>query len=402
MTLSARTVELTAQTRQLRWLASELTLAEHKTRELLSRALHDHLQQILFGTSLTLRRAITKFSGDPILEQARFGLKEAMEAARSLSLDISPPVLRREGLPSALQWLATQTHQKYGLAVEVSADPQADPRAFDVRVLLFECVRELLFNAVKHAKATRVRIVMTVEAGPWIQIELVDDGVGFDPRKVVKSGGEVLGLGLFSIRERLHLLGGEMRIDSAPGQGARFVLRAPDPPDQSAESSPWAPTSEGAETGSTTDPMAPVSGTALRILLVDDHAMVRDGLRQLIASQPRLEVVGEAVDGVDAVAKARALHPDVVVMDRSMPGLDGVGATRRILAELPRTVILGMSMDEGDAPRQFEEAGAAAFFSKKDGAELLLQRLEFERLSQGQRADLETRPKENPEVPAGN
>ncbi|MEI7784714.1 MAG: response regulator, partial [Betaproteobacteria bacterium] len=377
--LSARTLELASQTRQLRWLASELTLAEHKTREQLSKTLHDHLQQILFSTSLTLQRAIAKSEGDPILEQARLGLKEAMEAARTLSLEIFPPVLRSEGLPSALRWLATWTQKKYGLAVQVSADPQVDPHAMDVRILLFECVRELLFNVVKHAQAHRVSIEATTGPGQMVQIVLTDDGLGFDPRQAFKSGSDAPGLGLFSIRERLTLLGGELRVESSPGRGSRFTLRAPEQvmPEQVHP----APGQEPSASSSFKEADLNSSADVLRILLVDDHAMVRAGLRQLIQVQSQLEVVGEAVNGMEAIAQARELRPDVVLMDRSMPMLDGLGATRKILAENPAIVVLGMSMDDGDVLQQFEKAGAVGFFSKKDGAEQLLQRLEIERLA---------------------
>lgn len=374
--LSARTLALTAQTRQLRWLASELTLAEHKTRELLSKTLHDHLQQILFSTSLTLQRAIARASGDPILQQVREGLKESMEAARSLSLEIFPPALRTDGLPSALQWLADWAQNKYRLSMALNADPLADPQALDVRILLFECVRELIFNAVKHAQAQGLRIELTLDADRHICIVVQDDGVGFDVRKAFRAGHDALGLGLFSIRERLTLLGGQMTVDSAPGQGARFTLRVPH------QSAP------GAEPASDATSTHPMSGTRsagqvtpkgdLRILLADDHALVRDGLRQLIASHPGLEVVGEAVHGGDALAQCRALCPDVVVIDRSMPVLDGLAATRQIMAERPSTVVLGISMDEGDVPLLFEQAGAQGFFSKKDGAEALLKRLLLE------------------------
>jgi len=104
------------------------------------------------------------------------------------------------------------------------------------------------------------------------------------------------------------------------------------------------------------------------ILLVDDHRIVREGLRTLLGQQPDLEVVGEAADGRDAVTQARLLRPDVIVMDIAMPELNGVEATRLILAELPHVRIVALSMY---ADRRFVaeilRAGALGYVLK-DGA----------------------------------
>src|SRR5438105_3353556 len=75
----------------------------------------------------------------------------------------------------------------------------------------------------------------------------------------------------------------------------------------------------------------------ISILLVDDHALMREGLRQLLAMEQDLRIVGEAVDGFDALQKIRALHPEVVLMDISMPVVDGVAVTRQITHEFPST-----------------------------------------------------------------
>jgi DNA-binding NarL/FixJ family response regulator len=104
------------------------------------------------------------------------------------------------------------------------------------------------------------------------------------------------------------------------------------------------------------------------ILLVDDHRIVREGLRTLLGQQPDLEVVGEAADGRDAVTQARLLRPDVIVMDIAMPELNGVEATRLILAELPQARVVALSMY---ADRRFVaeilRAGALGYVLK-DGA----------------------------------
>src|SRR4029078_1264697 len=132
------------------------------------------------------------------------------------------------GLPAALTWLAKRTKEQYGVVVNVTTDPRADPEASDGRILLFEAVREWLFNAVKHAHVDRVSIILEIGPGDVIHIHVSDEGVGFDSSVTLDhKNQQQVGLGLFSIRERLALLGGHLDIQSAPGKGARFSLTLP-------------------------------------------------------------------------------------------------------------------------------------------------------------------------------
>jgi two-component system response regulator NreC len=103
----------------------------------------------------------------------------------------------------------------------------------------------------------------------------------------------------------------------------------------------------------------------IRILLADDHAMVRQGFRMILAAQPDMEIVGEAGNGREAVALAAELKPDVVVMDVAMPELNGIEATRRITAESPRTRVLALSMYKDSVyVREILRAGARGFLLK--------------------------------------
>jgi DNA-binding NarL/FixJ family response regulator len=111
----------------------------------------------------------------------------------------------------------------------------------------------------------------------------------------------------------------------------------------------------------------------IRVLLADDHKVMRQGLIKLIANQPGLSIVGEAANGREAVELARNLQPNVVIMDVSMPEMDGIEASRRLKAELPKVRIIGLSMfeDEQTAHRMYA-AGAEAFVAKTaSSAELL-------------------------------
>jgi CheY-like chemotaxis protein len=180
-----------------------------------------------------------------------------------------------------------------------------------------------------------------VAADGMLVVTITDTGKGFDPDAVLnRTDPHADGLGLFSIRERLTLLGGRMEIASAPGRGTRTRLIAPRVP-------------------------APRTIRRLRILIVDDHPSVVKSLRETLAARPEFDVVGSAGNGIDAISHALALMPDVVLMDVSMPVMDGVEATRRIHAELPAIQIIGVSTFEKlDDVHPIERAGAVAYFRK--------------------------------------
>jgi signal transduction histidine kinase/CheY-like chemotaxis protein len=368
--LEQRTAELEYRTTQLSRMASDLTLAEHHAREQIARTLHDGLQQMLVIAVLKLEQQLKRDregSSGPseLLTEAKRQLDAAIAAARSLNLELSPPVLQQSGLPAALAWLANWTLDTYKLVVQVVADPRADSRRKDVRTLLFESVRELLFNAVKHARTDRVRLEVALDPDDLLCITIEDQGIGFEPAELERrtKAGQV-GWGLFSIRERLTLLGGRFEIDSAPGKGTRVRLIAPrgdagcfvsDPP-------ALAPSTIGVASLEAAGSKAP---NVLRILIVDDHAGVRNALRVILDELPQLSVVGDATNGVEAIRHAHTLRPDVILMDIAMPQLDGIEATARIRVELPEIRILGLSMQpRGTASHAIEEAGAEAFFVK--------------------------------------
>jgi DNA-binding NarL/FixJ family response regulator len=114
----------------------------------------------------------------------------------------------------------------------------------------------------------------------------------------------------------------------------------------------------------------------LRLLLVDDHAVVREGIRALLASDPRFEIIGEASEGESAVAAVSSLNPDVVVMDISLPGLNGVQATRQLRAQNPATRVVALTVhEEGGYLRSLLDAGAAGYVLKRSAASELVRAL---------------------------
>jgi CheY-like chemotaxis protein/anti-sigma regulatory factor (Ser/Thr protein kinase) len=278
------------------------------------------------------------------------------------------------GLPAALSWLAKRTQEQYSIVVNVTADPQANPEASDVRILLFEGVRELLFNAVKHAGVDRVDVKLALGPGDTIHIQVSDDGVGFDPATLHDKNQQQTGLGLFTIRERLALLGGHLDIQTVPGKGSRFTLTLPRTglPRLAADGTE-------AQRRDTAGPERlfydSASGTlkSLRILIVDDHAVARAGLRELFGKRPQLHVIGEAASGVEAIIQAVALQPDVIVMDVSLPQMNGIDATREIHRTLQHIQIVGLSThDDESTERLMRKAGAEAYFTKNEGTDRLI------------------------------
>jgi PAS domain S-box-containing protein len=224
-----RTEELQQRADQLSRLASDLTLADQRARKQLAHVLHDHVQQLLASAKMNVE-VLTRGAADftATLERTRRCLEEAIAASRSLAVELSPPLLHEFGLAAGLEWLSEWMEEKHGLRVWLEADSTANPESEDVRTLVFESVRELLFNAVKHAQVKEAWVQLAVHDGTQCRVTVADRGKGFDPQaRLGQKDLARVGLGLLTVSERLALLGGSMEVESAPGLGARYVLVAP-------------------------------------------------------------------------------------------------------------------------------------------------------------------------------
>jgi signal transduction histidine kinase len=160
------------------------------------------------------------------VEQVRALLDQSIADTRSLIRDLCPQVLYELGLEAAIDWLVEQTQAKYGLRCVAEVTPLRRPIREDRRVILFQAARELLVNVAKHAQAKQARVVLKEDESRVI-IRVADDGCGFDPSFLTLPNSTARGFGLFSIRERLALMGGDLQIHSAPGKGTRATVTVP-------------------------------------------------------------------------------------------------------------------------------------------------------------------------------
>jgi CheY-like chemotaxis protein/two-component sensor histidine kinase len=379
--LQAANAELSRLTDQLRSLTMELAQAEDRERKRLSEILHDELQQLLTGARYQLGALARQAGADSPSAEALQRVEELIETsaakARALSHELRPAVLEQADLGPALEWLAADLEEKHGLKARVEVRGEERPElAAGIKVFLFKAARELLFNVVKHSGGSDAWVMLR-KSRDRIELTVRDEGDGFSPQSLGQPGRAGTGFGLFGIRERLRLLGGSMNVESAPGRGVIVELQLPRGPVPATERSAprgeeLAPVEEGAGT-----PAASVTEAGpIRVLLADDHPDARQGLDALLAEHDDVEVVGEAENGRDVIELARRLKPDVILMDLSMPILDGISATEAIKREHPAMRVVGLSMyGETDLARRMVGAGAETCLSKTDAPETILEAL---------------------------
>ncbi len=223
-TLESRVTERTAEVRKL---AAQLTLAEGLERNRVAQALHDELQQQLVAIQFplsSLRKRVTGEDAEGLKEVSEL-LKGAITTTRQVTSDLSPPVLRGEGLVEALRWLTRRLEERFGLRVSLEAEGETSVRGEAVRALLFSLVRELLFNVAKHADIGHATVTVR-ETADVLTLTVADGGKGFD-LAVLDVDGDGTGLGLRSARERLRLFGGDIEIVSQPGDGTHVTITVP-------------------------------------------------------------------------------------------------------------------------------------------------------------------------------
>ncbi|MCK5185577.1 MAG: PAS domain S-box protein, partial [Deltaproteobacteria bacterium] len=214
---------------QLRSLTSQLTLTEERARRRIATDLHDRIGQALAMSKIklgSLRESASSIGLDGDVDKIRDLIEQTIQDTRSLIFDICPPLLYELGFEKAVEWLLENIQEQHGINVLFEDDGIPKPLDDDIRVLLYQTVRELLMNVVKHAQAKKVMVSFKGNRG-HVKISVEDDGIGFDPSKISSREGKPEGFGLFRIVERLHYLGGEIQFESKPHHGTKISMVVP-------------------------------------------------------------------------------------------------------------------------------------------------------------------------------
>ncbi len=224
--LAERTQELRDANARLRQLALEVSLIEERERKRLAGELHDSPMQKLALAQMQIAAAQRRDNeSEALLESGLELMREALGELRSLQFELSPPCLYQEGLAPALEWLASHATRRFGIAFSVALPPALPTLDRNLAIVLFQCVRELIYNVTRHAHTSAGRIELEAVDNA-VRLVVSDDGQGFPPDAATRQPGVGGGYGLFSVRERLALLGGDLAIESDAG-GARVSLWAP-------------------------------------------------------------------------------------------------------------------------------------------------------------------------------
>ena len=387
-----RTQELVQSQERLRALGKELNLTEHRQRKRLANELHDNLAQWLVICCLNLGR-VQQIDLSPkasqIVKETEEVLDKALDYSRTLMTELSPPVLQEHGFSASLTWLGEQM-QHHGMTVTIDVGTVAySSLPDDCAVLLFQSVRELMMNALKHAESKEVAVRL-FENDLDLCIEVRDEGAGFDLAAPAASALSMTSkFGLLSIRERMQALGGRFDLKSFPGAGTTATLLLPLGIARAAcsdfkvlssglsgDAIDHQPTSVSHQFGNSQLTTHNSQGQQLlnpiRVLLVDDHAMVRQGLRAVLESYPDVEVVGEAWNGEEAVELVERLQPTIVVMDINMPKMNGIKATAQITSRFSDIIVIGLSVQAGGENEEaMKKAGASMLLTKEAAVEEL-------------------------------
>jgi PAS domain S-box-containing protein len=359
----------------LRQLSARLLKLQDEERRRIARDLHDTTGQKIAVLSMTLdrlARLVDTKKTDVLgaLHECRDVVGKIGDEIRVLSYLLHPPLLDECGLASAVLWYVEGFKKRSGLQVNVSIDEELARLTGDAETALFRVLQESLTNVHRYSGSADADIRI-FQRGGSVHLEIIDHGKG--PRvatdRSAVAGTPILGVGIPGMRERIRQLGGQLGVEFGP-RGTRVHATLPVLEVQ-------APSSESSENffGVPAESTIPAHyrDTRKRILIADDHEVMRRGLRTLVESQEQWSVCGEAVGGTETILQVRELQPDLLILDVSMPGLSGIEAALQIRKEHPDLKILFFTMhDSPQMIREISSLGARGYVAKtRAGSDLV-------------------------------
>jgi PAS domain S-box-containing protein len=349
--------ELRASHDRLRELTGYLETAREQERTRIAREIHDELGQMLTVLNMDLERlAVNCDTKCPDaaglvhrIEAAAVHVRASMDSVKRISAELRPGVLDHLGLGAAIEWQAGEFEKRFGIRCSVDGADHALVLMPDRSTAVFRIFQETLTNIARHANARNVAVIMRAADG-WLVLRIADDGKGIDEGLV----HDPKSLGLLGMKERALLLGGSLELRGAAGSGTTITLRIPTGPPVAE------PEADANPTGA-----PPLAGEAPKILIADDHAVFRHGLRQLLAERFPGAEIGEAIDGEQTLRLANAQAWDVLILDLSMPGRSGLDVLSALQASGNEVPVLVLSTHSEDECRLIaSRAGAHAYLTK--------------------------------------
>lgn len=331
----------------LHLLSGRLMKAQDVERRRMARDLHDTTGQELAVILMSLNHLCKSidtpgFNAKPAIEDAVGLVRKVEDEIRTLAYILHPPMLDELGLRSALGWYVEGFAKRSKIDVDLDI-PATMPRlSKDKEIAIFRVVQECLSNVLRHSGSATARICADAQNG-HLRLSVEDSGRGFaaSPQRSVKHGKVTLGVGILGMRERLQQLGGFLDIESKPA-GTKITAGVPLEAEEEAAAGRFR-FGEGTDVATVkTNPEGAVHEPVprRRILIADDHELMRRGINNLLAGEADLEICGEATDGFETVAKTGQLHPDLVILDLSMPKLGGFAVAQQLHQQHPSTKIL--------------------------------------------------------------
>ena len=379
--LSGANEALRASEEMLRNLSGRLLRLQDEERRRISRDLHDVTGQKLALLSMNLSSIVKHKEIAKNEEINRLVLEsialsnDVNKEIRTLSYLLHPPLLDELGLSSAVEWFAQGFENRTGIRVGVDIPSSFARLAPDAEVALFRVVQESLANVHRYSGSAAAYVRARSDAGE-VRLDVGDFGKGMskESKKADRGTAAPLGVGIQGMTERVRQLSGRLQINSRPGKGTVVTAILP-PSNRRAGISESGAGSKLQEIGAAaTGAPAASNSWRKRILIADDHDVLRRGIRTMLESDPDLEVCGEAVDGRDALEKTLAHAPDLVILDINMPIMNGLDVLRQILRHRPETKVLAFSVhDSKQIVDEILAAGAHGYLSKATAGQHLVQ-----------------------------